>query len=148
MSIQSLISANSLVAAGIDIGDVVTIYTLGRRIGNRTSGDSGDRDLRQIRMGYVGKRIVLPNSLFKDCLSIEDIAGFTLLDTDAGAIPHNPSGLIEPGIASNWRTYDYGGPPIIEHVQLHEPPNSKGFTRHIQPDWDNTPERLLLCIRY
>jgi hypothetical protein len=45
MSIQSLISANSLVAAGIGIGDVVTIYTLGRRIGNWTSAESGDRDL-------------------------------------------------------------------------------------------------------
>jgi hypothetical protein len=118
------------------------------RIQELPAFNSNSRTTRQIGMGYVGKRMVLPNSILKDCLSIEDIAGFTLLDTDAGAIPHNPNGLIEPGIASNTTKWDNDQPPIIQHAQLHEPPNSKGFTRHIQPDWDNTPERLLLCIRY
>jgi hypothetical protein len=45
MSIQSMLGAHSLTAAGIGIGDVVTMYSLARRVGNWLSAESGDQDL-------------------------------------------------------------------------------------------------------
>jgi len=45
MSIQSMLGAHSLVAAGIGIGDVVTLCTLSSRVGNWLSAESGDQTL-------------------------------------------------------------------------------------------------------
>jgi len=118
------------------------------RIDELPAFNTASRLTQGIGLGYVSKRIILPNSLLKDCQSLADVAGFTLLDTDPSAIPCNSDGLIAPGIAPRWELWDNSQPPIIEDIQLQEPPHSKEFTRHIEPDWDNIPERLLLCIRY
>jgi hypothetical protein len=118
------------------------------RIQSLPAFHSLSRQGQGVGLGYVSKRILLPNSLLKDCQSLSDVAGFTLLDTDASAIPCNSDGLIEPGIAPRRLLWDNNQPPIIEDVQLREPPGPKDYTRHIEPDWDNVPEKLLLCIRY
>jgi hypothetical protein len=45
MSIQATVGSSALVAAGISIGDVATLYTLARRAGNWMVAEKGDREL-------------------------------------------------------------------------------------------------------
>ena len=98
-------------------------------------------------IGYVGKRILLINSLLKSPTSISGIGGFTILDVDAGGIPRDAEGCVVPSIPTGLRTWEDTHPPRVnEHIDLSGPPED--FTRHIEPDWDGVPERLLLCIRY
>ena len=44
MSIQSLLGSRSLVAIGISAGDVATLYTVGRRVGNWFTATTGDAE--------------------------------------------------------------------------------------------------------
>lgn len=98
-------------------------------------------------IGFVAKRIILANSLVKNCKSIEEIGGYTLLDTDAGSIPRSQEGLVLPGTPNKFPTWEDHFPPAVrDDFQLCGPPED--FTRHIEPDWDGIPERVLLCIRY
>lgn len=45
MSVQSLLGSSNLVAIGIRAGDVATLFTLGRRIGNWLTAPLGDAEL-------------------------------------------------------------------------------------------------------
>lgn len=45
MSVQSLLGSSNLVAIGIGAGDVATLFTLGRRIGNWLTAPLGDAEL-------------------------------------------------------------------------------------------------------
>ena len=45
MSVQSLLGSSNLVAIGIGAGDVATLFTLGRRIGNWLTASLGDAEL-------------------------------------------------------------------------------------------------------
>lgn len=45
MSIQANTGVGSLVALGLGIGDVATLFTLGKRVGNWLTASSGDIDL-------------------------------------------------------------------------------------------------------
>jgi hypothetical protein len=45
MSVQSLLGGGSLVALGIGAGDVATLYTVGRRLGNWLTASTFDADL-------------------------------------------------------------------------------------------------------
>jgi hypothetical protein len=44
MSLQSLVGRSSFITIGIGAGDVATLYTVGRRIGNWLTAASGDED--------------------------------------------------------------------------------------------------------
>lgn len=109
----------------------------------RLTSPAGERDLC---IGFVGKRIILVSSLIKPCESVKDIGRFVLLDTDAGNIPRDSSGLVLTGIPHGLRSWDDHPPPVIDDIQLRG--IDEDFTRHIEPDWDGNPERTLLCIRY
>ena len=45
MAVQTLIGTSSLVSVGVGAGDVATLYTVGRRIGNWLTASGGDADL-------------------------------------------------------------------------------------------------------
>ncbi|KAK0724195.1 hypothetical protein B0H67DRAFT_567433 [Lasiosphaeris hirsuta] len=45
MSIQATVGSSGLIAAGISFGDVATLYTLGRRVGNWITAENGDKEL-------------------------------------------------------------------------------------------------------
>lgn len=69
MSIQSLLGAHSLVAVGISVGDVATLCSLGRAMGNWLTADSGDQDflalLEEDEMSILKRRGVIDLIRFK-----------------------------------------------------------------------------------
>ena len=45
MSVQSLLGGSSLISLGFGAGDIATLYTLGRRLGNWLTAPIGDAEL-------------------------------------------------------------------------------------------------------
>lgn len=45
MSLQISTGVGSLVVLGLGVGDIAALYTLGRRVGNWMTANSGDADL-------------------------------------------------------------------------------------------------------
>jgi hypothetical protein len=97
-------------------------------------------------VGVIGKRIILTNSLLNNCQTVEDILRFVVLDCDAGGIPHTPGGLVMTGIPPRLETWEDAGPPVVTDLAFSGP--DVDCTRHIEADWDEMPEHVLLCIRY
>ena len=99
-------------------------------------------------VGVVGKRMILMNSLVKNCETVDDIFGFVILDCDSGAIPRTLEGLVLAGIPQQFPTWeDTTDTPKIDSNVI--PSGSEeDCTRHIEADWDGIPERMVLCIRY
>jgi hypothetical protein len=100
-------------------------------------------------LGIIGKRALLVNSLVAASDSPQAVGSFTLLDVAVGHIPSDSNGLIRSGHAVGFcEEYDFVDPSISSpHTVVPAVPD-EDFTKHIEPDWDGNPEKVLLVMRY
>jgi hypothetical protein len=98
-------------------------------------------------LGVVQKRALLVNSLIGASDTLESVGKFVLLDVDVGGIPCNSAGIVRPGEAEFLDSDFADLKSLIPGPVIPQAPDID-FTKHIEPDWDLDPERMLLVMRY
>jgi hypothetical protein len=98
-------------------------------------------------IGVVRSRALLLKSLVKPCETLEDVGRFILLDVDVSGIPTNRLGLVYVGVADVRRS-DIGEEEFIVANAFGSTSGTNDASFHIEADWDENPESLLICVRH
>jgi hypothetical protein len=116
-----------------------------------------DRDIfeqdhlyRNTTVGVVAKLTVVTLATLGDVASTYDCGKFALLDVDTSCIPCNKRGIVGMGwVASLSPTrWEKGNTQLDNLAQIDLKSSGEDFTTHIEPDWNNDPQCVLLAFRH